>query len=166
MGRFDLTDDEWELIRPVLPRPKATGRPLGDVRRIVNGIGWVVRTGSPWRDAPTEYGSWQTLYRWFAAWRRDGTWDRVVQLLLIRLWEGGVLEGPLWCVDGTIIRATPAAAGARKKGDPRKSRKTMPWAILEVATARRCTGSALASGFLSCSSSHPDSGTNPPSSPS
>src|SRR5690349_17730240 len=57
MGRFDLTDRQWERLEPLLPprRPR-TGRPTEDHRRLVNGIVWVLRTGAPWRDLPERYG--------------------------------------------------------------------------------------------------------------
>ncbi len=57
MGRFDLTDRQWQRLEPLLPpqRPR-TGRPNDDHRRIVNGILWVLRTGAPWRDLPERYG--------------------------------------------------------------------------------------------------------------
>jgi hypothetical protein len=57
-GRGDLTDEQWEKLRPLLPPQKAwTGQPAADHRRIVNGILWLHRTGPPWRDIPAErYG--------------------------------------------------------------------------------------------------------------
>ncbi|KWW99278.1 Mobile element protein [Carbonactinospora thermoautotrophica] len=58
--RHELTDAEWELIEPLLPRP-ATGRPRHDDRRVLNGIVWKIRTGVAWRDVPERYGPWQSL---------------------------------------------------------------------------------------------------------
>ncbi len=55
MARFDLTDFEFDLIRPLLPdKPRGVARV--DDRRVLNGIFWVLRTGSPWRDLPERYG--------------------------------------------------------------------------------------------------------------
>jgi len=57
--RHELTDAEWELIEPLLPRP-ATNRPRVDDRRVLNGIIFKIRTGVAWRDLPDRYGPWQT----------------------------------------------------------------------------------------------------------
>ena len=55
MARFDLSDAEWSMIASLLPN-KPRGVPRVDDRRVVNGIFWVLRTGSPWRDLPERYG--------------------------------------------------------------------------------------------------------------
>jgi transposase len=73
MGRFDLTDRQWERLEPLLPprRPR-TGRPNEDHRRILNGIVWVLRTGAPWRDLPERYGPVGTVSSRFYRWRAAG----------------------------------------------------------------------------------------------
>src|SRR5580692_7847749 len=69
----DLTDAEWRVIAPHLPKPHATGRPRAwPMREIVNGIFYVMRAGCPWRLLPNDFPPWGTIYRWFAAWRDDG----------------------------------------------------------------------------------------------
>ena len=50
--RYELTDAQWELIAPLLPQRKRTGRPPREDRQVVNGILWRLRTGAPWRDVP------------------------------------------------------------------------------------------------------------------
>ncbi|WP_267241494.1 IS5 family transposase [Streptomyces sp. PR69] len=67
--RHELSDAEWDLIRPLLPRP-ALGRPRLDDRMVLNGIVWKFRTGVPWRDVPKQYGPWATLHTRFRRWRR------------------------------------------------------------------------------------------------
>jgi transposase len=68
-----LTDAEWLVIAPHLPEPCATGRPREwPMREIVNGIFYVTRVGCPWRLLPSDLPPWETIYRWFAAWRDDG----------------------------------------------------------------------------------------------
>jgi transposase len=65
MACFDLTDLEWGLIQPLLPnRPREVARV--DDRRVPNGIFWVLRTGSPWRDLPERYGPCTTVYNRFS----------------------------------------------------------------------------------------------------
>tara|TARA_B100000315_G_scaffold243457_1_gene266857 strand:+ start:208 stop:408 length:201 start_codon:yes stop_codon:yes gene_type:complete len=61
MARFDLSDAEWSMIASLLPN-KPRGVPRVDDRRVVNGIFWVLRTGSPWRDLPERYGPYTTVY--------------------------------------------------------------------------------------------------------
>jgi transposase len=82
---------------------------------IVNGILWILHTGAPWRDLPERYGHWTTVYGRFNRWRRDGTWTRIATSLLDELDERGLIDRDLWCVDGTVIRASRAAAGAPKR---------------------------------------------------
>ena len=68
----------------------------------------------PSRDLPDRYGPWQTVYDRFNRWRKDGTWARIVTRLLRHLQRRGRIGRDLWCVNSTIIRATRAAAGAKK----------------------------------------------------
>jgi hypothetical protein len=66
----DLTDAEWLVIAPHLPKPGAMGRPREwPMREIINGIFYVMRAGCPWRLLPKDLPPWGTIYRWFAAWR-------------------------------------------------------------------------------------------------
>jgi transposase len=57
----ELGDEQWELIAPLLPKPKGRGRPRAEDRRTVNGILWVLRSGARWKDLPPKYGSRSTL---------------------------------------------------------------------------------------------------------
>ena len=68
MIRHRLTDEQWELIADVFPAPKRMGRPPRDRRTILDGILWILRTGSPWRDLPSELGPWQTVWDLFISW--------------------------------------------------------------------------------------------------
>ena len=63
-GRYDLTDVEWSVIEPLLPR-KWRGVKRVDDRRVLNGIFWVLRSGAPWRDLPERYGPYTTVYNRF-----------------------------------------------------------------------------------------------------
>ncbi len=61
MGRFDLSDEEWEVIAPLLPGGDGVmrrGRPPRETRRVLDGIFYILRTGAPWRDLPERYGPW------------------------------------------------------------------------------------------------------------
>jgi transposase len=120
MHRYELSDPQWARIETLLPhrshRGKA-GRPFRDHRPVVNGILWILHTGAPWRDLPERYGPWGTVYYRFHRWRRDGTWVRIATALLDELDDKGKVDHDLWCIDGSVVRASRAAAGAKKKGE-------------------------------------------------
>jgi len=81
---------------------------------LVNGILWHLHTGAPWPDTPRRYGPWQTVYDRFNRWRKDGTWAKVLDALLLQLDQAEVIQRDLWCFDGTINRVHTSAAGAEK----------------------------------------------------
>ena len=73
-GRYELTDDQWVRLAPLVP-PRFTGRrgrPFHEDRRIINGMLWIAKTGAPWRDLPERYGPWQTIAARFSRWQRSG----------------------------------------------------------------------------------------------
>ena len=78
-----LTDAQWEQLRPLLPPQKPqTGRPAVDHRFIVEGMLWVVRTGSSWRELPERFGPWSTVSSRYQRWCQEGIWARILQVLL------------------------------------------------------------------------------------
>ncbi len=138
MKRHEMTDEQWQVIQSFLPaRSTRVGRPSRDPRLLLNGMLWILRTGAPWRDLPERFGPWQTVYDHFCRWRRNGVFDRILQALQIRLDRQGRIDWELWCIDGSSVRATRAAAGASKKvsGDTRKNRKITHWAAREADSA-------------------------------
>ena len=138
MKRHEVTDEQWEVIQLILPKRTAkTGRSPSDPRLMLNGILWILRTGSPRRHLPERFGPWQTVYDHFAKWRALGAYDRILEALHIRLDADGTVDWDLWCIDGSSVRASRAAAGASKKAAvaTRKSRKTTVWAAHEADSA-------------------------------
>ena len=118
MHRYELSDQQWTRVASLFPQhshPGKAGRPPCDHRPIVNAILWVLHTGAPWRDLPERYGPWQTIFYRFNGWRQDGTWSRIASALLDELDAKGRIDHDLWCSDGSVIRASHAAAGAGKK---------------------------------------------------
>src|SRR4051794_4771225 len=116
--RFDLTDAQGEKIQGFFPDPShhgGPGAPWNDDRPLVNGILWHIHPSPPSPDTPRRYGPWQTVYDRFNRWRKDGTWAKILNALLLPLDRAGVIERDLWCFDGTINRAHVSAAGAEKK---------------------------------------------------
>ncbi len=108
MARFDLTDFEWGLIQPLLPN-KPRGKPRVDDRRVLNGIFYILRTGSPWRDLPERYGPYTTVYNRFNRWAKAGVWVQVFEALAEKS------PGSMQFIDSSIIRAHQHAA-AQKGG--------------------------------------------------
>jgi transposase len=142
MRRHELTDGEWRLVEPLLPRQARGGR-WNDHRTTLSGMLWVLRTGAPWRDLPERFGRWQSVYDRFNKWRRDGTFDRIAKALRIRLDRQGKIDWDLWCIDGTSVRAARSAAGASKESAP-ASRKTTHWAARAADGDRSYTWSLTA----------------------
>jgi transposase len=115
MNRGDLTNEQWERLKPLLPPQKAkTGRPAADHRQIINGILWILRTGAPWRDLPERYGSRGTVSSRFYRWRKAGIWDQIFAAVQAQADQRGKVDWEIHYVDGTTVRAHQHAAGAKK----------------------------------------------------
>lgn len=135
MKRHELTEREWARLAPLLPAERpATGRPNHDHRRIINGMLFRLKTGLPWRDLPERFGPWQTVYSRFRRWQHAGIWDRILAALQAEADAAGRLDWDLHFVDGTVVRAHAAAAGA-KGGAPATRRS----ATAGAASAPRST---------------------------
>src|SRR6185312_11880682 len=96
--RYELSDCEWGVIKPMLPN-KPRGIPRVADRRILNGILWVLRSGAPWRDLPERYGPHTTCYNRFVRWRRAGVWDRLMDALAAAAHDAAVQM-----IDTSIVR--------------------------------------------------------------
>jgi putative transposase len=83
----DLSDDEWEILEPLVPKAKPGGRPRAhETRELLNAIFfYVLRGGCAWRLLPHDFLPWQTAYHYFRVWRIEGTWERVHTILRERL---------------------------------------------------------------------------------
>jgi putative transposase len=74
----DLSDQEWEILAPLIPPAKPGGRPHEwPVHKSVNAVFYVVRTGCQWRLLPHDFPPWSTVHHYFRLWRLDGTWERI-----------------------------------------------------------------------------------------
>ncbi|WP_443041169.1 IS5 family transposase [Streptomyces sp. B21-102] len=114
MRRHELTDQEWELLAPLIPRA-ATGRPRVSDRQVINGMVYKIRTGISWRDLPERYGPWQTVYTRFRRYALDGVFTRALQQIQAHADAAGDID---WLVqiDSTIVRAHQHAAATGRKG--------------------------------------------------
>jgi len=102
MARFDLSDEEWALISPLLPK-----RIRKDNRKVLNGIFYILRTGTPWRDLPERYGPRTTIYNRYVRSGRRGFWKGIFDALAKKA------EDSLLFIDTCIVKAQRAAAGSK-----------------------------------------------------
>ncbi|WP_411093664.1 IS5 family transposase [Streptomyces sp. 049-1] len=112
--RHELTDAEWELLAPLIPRA-ATGRSRVSDRQVINGMVYKIRTGISWRDLPERYGPWKTVYTRFRRYALDGVFARALQQVQAEADAAGDID---WLVqiDSTIVRAHQHAAATGRKG--------------------------------------------------
>ena len=126
VGRGELTDTAWARIEPLLPARGGRGGRWRDHRQVINGILWKLRTGAPWRDLPERYGPWKTAHERLRKWTADGTWERILDQVVVKDDAVGNVEWII-SVDSSVVRAHQHAAGARKKGAvPAKGSSALP----------------------------------------
>ncbi|BEE18821.1 transposase [Aeromonas enteropelogenes] len=97
------------------PSRSLIGRPTRETRQVLDGILWILHTGAPWRDLPERFGPWNSVYNTFRRWQDAGRIDAILEALQLKLNEEGLIDFDLWCLDGSNVRASKDAAGARKK---------------------------------------------------
>jgi transposase len=124
--RYDLTDFEWSVIEPLLPMDRRGPKPKNN-RQIINGMFYVLRTGSPWRDLPERYGPYTTVYNRFNRWRKAGIWDRLMDAIV------KAHDGKVQMIDSSIVRVHQHASGVKKRVE------FVVWAEAEAASPRRST---------------------------
>jgi transposase len=110
-----LTGKQWELLELLLPKSEGwVGRDFANNRLVVEGMVYRLRTSSPWRDLPREFGPWQTVWKRHRRYAADGTGDRVLTALLALADTTGDLD---WVasIDSTIVRVHQHGAGARRE---------------------------------------------------
>nr|WP_167131773.1 transposase [Microbacterium chengjingii] len=78
MTRQEISDEAWVVLEPLMPVPARRSRPWTDHRLAVEGMAWKYRTGATWRDVPERFGKWNSIYKRFARWAEDGTWDKLL----------------------------------------------------------------------------------------
>lgn len=111
VGRHELTDEQWDVIQELLnANPDKRGRPskIGD-RQFINAVLYIQAVGCPWRDLPTQYGPWKTIFNRFSRWSANGLWAALFESMRDALDNESV--GSL--VDGSIVRAHQDSCGGR-----------------------------------------------------
>ena len=130
---FWLSDEQWAVIAPFMPRNQH-GPEREDDRRIISGILHVLTSGCRWRDCPAAYGPRTTVYNRFNRWSRRGFWRAMLVSLAKAGWAGDAAA-----IDSTYVKAHRSAHGG--KGGPRHK----PSAPRVVARPRRSTPSPMSS---------------------
>jgi putative transposase len=107
--RSDLTNQQWELIRDLLPAAKPGGRPRKvDLREVVNTLMYQARTGCQWDYLPHDLAPKSTVWDYFVAWQKDGAWQRILDALRGQIRkEAGREETPsVACIDTQSVKST------------------------------------------------------------
>ncbi len=80
--KSDLSDKEWQIIKPLIPPPKPGGHPRTvDMREVVNAVFYLLRTGCSWEMLPHDFPPYSTVYYYFRRWQRRGLWEQINQVL-------------------------------------------------------------------------------------
>ena len=112
----DITDAQWAVLEPEIPAPRPGGHPRKtDMREVLNGLFYLTHEGCTWRALPHDFPPWRTVYNYFDAWKRDGTWDRIRDLLRVRLRKaaGRPTSPRVACIDSQSVKT---AGGGQQVG--------------------------------------------------
>jgi transposase len=127
-GRWELTEEQWELVEPILRPVRRTdnrGRPWHDTRAVLHGVFWVLGTGAHWSELPAKYPPYQTCHRRFQQWVREGKLLEVLRLLARHLHERGKLNLEEAFVDATFASAKKGASPLVRQSAARAPRSLL-----------------------------------------
>jgi putative transposase len=115
----DITDAQWAVLKPEIPAPRPGGRPRKtDMREVVNAIFYLTHEGCTWRALPHDFPPWRTVFNYFDAWKRDGTWDRIIDILRVRLRKaaGREISPRVACIDSQSVKTASGGQEVGKDG--------------------------------------------------
>ncbi len=130
MSSIHLTESQWAFIKPLLPPPAHTSRPRANDRRTIEGILYILLTGSRWQDLPRLYGAPTTVWRRLKRWGEEGVWERIWRAALSALDRQGQLDWSMCFLDGSFA---PAKRGGEKVGVTKKGKGTK-WMLVVDGT--------------------------------
>src|ERR1051325_3303295 len=132
-ARMELTDEQWDVIEPLIirlpSRPDGKGRPRQNDRPLLDAMLWILRTGAPWKDLPKRYPPYQRVHRRFGEWVDNGTFEQILTVLATELQERGELDLSECFIDGTF---TIAKKGGRVLERPSAARVRRSWQLQTV----------------------------------
>lgn len=127
---MELTNDQWKIIGPFFqkrkPRRDGKGRPIQDLRMVLEGILWILRSGARWKDLPREFPPYQTCHRYFQAWVKAKLLRKILKRLAEDLRDRGELDLTETFIDGSFASAKK---GALKSGKARRARGPRSWQL-------------------------------------
>jgi transposase len=133
----DLTDAEWEVLRPHLPPPRKARRfPVHPQREIVNGLLYVLTTGCQWRAVPSDLPPKSTLHDYFVEWHSDGTLTRLHHALYARVREAEGREptATTAIVDSQSVKSAEKGGRASIRPGTMQPRKSRERSVMRPST--------------------------------
>ena len=107
--KSDLSDKEWQIIKPLIPPPKPGGHPRTvDMREVVNAIFYLLRTGCSWEMLPHDFPPYSTVYYYFRRWQKRGLWEQINQVLRdqLRIKQGKAPQATAAIIDSQSVKTT------------------------------------------------------------
>lgn len=139
MDKYYIKSKDWEKIYAFLLKEKAVRVGNSEKTRVfMEGVYFIMRTGSQWRELPSYYGKWRSVHKRFESWSRKVIWNTILSYFT----EG--YDGESVMIDATIVRAHPCAAGyAKGQGEEECLGRSKRWIYHKNPCGGRCIGTSI-----------------------